>query len=655
MATSSQRPLELWGGIECTINRVGDRFFSQLERSGHIWRSDDLDRIAALGIRTLRYPVLWEQLAPESLDEIDWRWADERLGRLRELSIRPIVGLVHHGSGPRYTDLTDPEFAAKLARFAGALAERYPWLDAFTPINEPLTTARFSGLYGHWYPHGCDELTFARCFLNQIRAVVLAMRAIREVNPGAQLVQTEDLGKTFATPRLQYQADFENERRWITWDLLCGKVGPDHRMSHHMRWLGIADEEIAWFATNPCPPQIVGVNYYVTSERFLDEKLSTYPPETHGGNGRDRYVDVAAVRARDEGLLGPNRLLREVCKRYSLPVAVTEAHLGCSRPEQLRWLNEMWESAKALRADDFDVCAVTAWSLLGAHDWDTLLTRQNGHYESGAFDLRGVTPRPTAIARMIRELSASAEFHHPALSVPGWWHRPIRFAHRFAEQEEPFVQPDTRPLLIIGDNGVADGFAFGARERALAVRRAGRSDDLDQIVDTLKPWAIVDCGSNDGEIVIKCRPEAGELQIQTGVIFGTGGADDFIARALHDLADGREVRAASDVSIPATYLPDLNAAVLDLLIDDQTGTWYLANRGAFTPADLARMAAELANFDPELVVALPSWSLGQKPNEQNRGVASEHHDLLPSLTSAIRHYVGVIVPSLTRHERISAC
>ena len=25
---------------------------------------------------------------------------------------------------------------------------RYPWIDAYTPVNEPLTTARFSGLYG---------------------------------------------------------------------------------------------------------------------------------------------------------------------------------------------------------------------------------------------------------------------------------------------------------------------------------------------------------------------------------------------------------------------------------------------------------------------------------------------------------------------------
>src|SRR4051794_1066610 len=101
--------LELWGGIECTLNRVGDRYFDQLTFSGHADRPEDLERIAALGIQKMRYPVLWESVEPEP-GVYHWEWADERLRRLRELKIVPIVGLLHHGSGPRHTDLTDPEF-----------------------------------------------------------------------------------------------------------------------------------------------------------------------------------------------------------------------------------------------------------------------------------------------------------------------------------------------------------------------------------------------------------------------------------------------------------------------------------------------------------------------------------------------------------------
>jgi hypothetical protein len=62
--TGSAPPaLELWGGVECTVNRVGDTYLDQLQCNGHRVRLDDLDRFAELGIRALRYPVLWETTA----------------------------------------------------------------------------------------------------------------------------------------------------------------------------------------------------------------------------------------------------------------------------------------------------------------------------------------------------------------------------------------------------------------------------------------------------------------------------------------------------------------------------------------------------------------------------------------------------------------
>jgi len=84
-APSPEAPLELWGGVECTHNRVGDGYLCQLARSGHDRRLADLDAIAALGLRTLRYPLLWERTAPRGLEHADWTWTDERFTRLREL------------------------------------------------------------------------------------------------------------------------------------------------------------------------------------------------------------------------------------------------------------------------------------------------------------------------------------------------------------------------------------------------------------------------------------------------------------------------------------------------------------------------------------------------------------------------------------------
>ena len=421
--------LELWGGPECTVNRVGETYFDQLERTGHARRPADLDLFADLGVRALRYPVLWERTAPNGIDHADWAWSDERLGHLRELDIMPIAGLVHHGSGPRLTSLLDPQFPEKLAEYAGAVARRYPWLTHYTPVNEPLTTARFSGLYGHWYPHACDGLSWARMLLNQCRAVALSMAAIREVNPNAQLVQTEDMGKTHSTPAMAYQADFENERRWLTFDLLCGRVDRHHPMGQFLCWLGIGENELRVFQDNPCPPDIFGINYYVTSERFLDERTQLYPPHTVGTNPHGAYADVEAVRVCEDGVCGPAKLLREVWQRYGGPLAVTEAHLGASADEQMRWFGEVWDAAQMLRREGVDVRAVTAWALLGGYDWDSLVTRDAGHYEPGAFDLRGGKPRPTALAAMLRDLGRRGRHAHPHLETPGWWRRSERLLY----------------------------------------------------------------------------------------------------------------------------------------------------------------------------------------------------------------------------------
>ena len=430
-------PVEMWAGVECAVVRIGDRYIDQVERNGHAGRLDDLERIAALGVRTVRYPILWERTAPGRIEDADWTWADERLGRLRELGIRPIVGLVHHGSGPRHTSLVDPAFPDGLARFAGVVAQRYPWVEDYTPVNEPLTTARFSGLYGHWYPHGRDDGTFARALVVQCRAVALAMAmaVIRTVTPGAWLVQTEDLGKTFSTPRLSYQADWENERRWLSLDLLCGRVGPDHPLWGYLRGAGgIAAAELEWFRARPCPPDLLGINYYPTSERYLDENLERYPSWTHGGNGRHAYADVEALRVCSPRLVGHRPRLRDAWERYRLPIAVTEAHILCTREEQMRWLAEAWEAATELRREGAAIRAVTLWSLFGAYDWNSLLTRDANFYEPGVFDLRAPRPRPTALAAMGRQLAAGRRPDHPVLGLPGWWRRPMRLIYGHAEQ-----------------------------------------------------------------------------------------------------------------------------------------------------------------------------------------------------------------------------
>ncbi len=496
---SVTQSLELWGGLECTIVRLQDKFRNQIAETGHADRLQDLDAIAALGIKTLRYPVLWETVSPDHPDEARWEWHDARLAKLRELGIAPIAGLVHHGSGPHYTNLLDPAFPELLARHAARVAERYPWITLYTPVNEPLTTARFSALYGHWYPHLRDTPAMLRALAIECRAVVLSMQAIRRITPTAKLVQTEDMGKTFASPEMQYQADYENERRWLSFDLLCGRIDERHSWYRSFLEAGVSAEEMAFFIEAGCAPDIIGINHYLTSERFLDHRVADYPPYLHSPF-EPRYVDVQAVRVTEvEGMTGPEARLREVWERYRLPLAVTEAHHGGARDDQLRWLKQVWEAARKLKSECVDMRAVTVWSLLGCYDWNSLLLEKRGFYESGAFDVRCTPPRPTAVARAISSLTASGDFDHPALDGYGWWQRDDRYVKAAQCNGVPAMIRTSRKLLITGGTGtLGRAFARICDSRHVQYDLLSRSEmdiaDQASVEAALKrhrPWAVI--------------------------------------------------------------------------------------------------------------------------------------------------------------------
>jgi dTDP-4-dehydrorhamnose reductase len=491
-------PLELWGGAECTIVRIGDSWRDQAEETGHRARSGDVERIAALGIKRLRFPILWEKVAPARPDRLDFAWTDERLAALRERGVAVVGGLLHHGSGPGYTDLLDPDFPRKLGDYAARVAERYPWIGDWTPVNEPLTTARFSALYGHWYPHRRDYPSFLRALANQCLGTLEAMRAIRSVNPAARLLQTEDLGKTFATDALRYQAAHENERRWLSLDLLCGRVTPEHPWHGILLGAGIGWAELEALQSGEAAPDLIGINHYLTSERFLDHRLHLYPGHEVGGNGRHSYVDAEAVRVkRLEDDLGLAPRLREVWGRYRLPLAVTEVHHGCTRDEQLRWFVETWRTACQLRAEGMDLRAITPWSLFGNVDWRSLLTRREGVQDVGAYDVSGPEPRPTIIAAAARAYAAGEDFDHSVLDLPGWWRRPARLYSWHGGCED--LGSDGRKLLITGASGtLGQAFARICEHRGLPFCLTAR-DELDicdpasvaEAVARHRPWAVI--------------------------------------------------------------------------------------------------------------------------------------------------------------------
>ena len=497
---NSLAPIELWGGIECTVVRIGDEFRNQVVETGHSARMADLDAMAELGVKAVRYPIVWETVAPQVPTECDFSWHDRRLERLRELGIRVVGGLVHHGSGPRYTSLLDPAFPEKLADYAARVARRYPWIDTWTPINEPLTTARFSCLYGHWYPHERSADAMLRALVNECRGTALAMEAIRSVIPDARLMVTEDLGKTFSTDRLAYQAEHENHRRWLSLDLLSGRVVQGHPYFDTLIGAGVGEAALACLSAGAGKPDLIGINHYLTSERFLDHRLSRYPGVIAGSNGRDTYVDVEAVRIdRLKSEVGPAKRLREAWERYRTPIVYSEVHHGCTREEQVRWLKEVWTACEQERSRGADIRAVTLWSMFGAVDWRSLLTRREGVYDVGAFDTRTETPRPTLVAKTAAKLGRGEKVDHPVLDLPGWWKRPGRTYARPRYEMLPSKPGQARRLLITGGTGtLGSAFSRICAHRGLPHVLTTRAElditneaSIAAALERYRPWAVI--------------------------------------------------------------------------------------------------------------------------------------------------------------------
>jgi dTDP-4-dehydrorhamnose reductase len=702
---------ELWGGIECSINRIGNTLQDQCSYSGYHSRTDDLELFASLGIKAFRLPMLWEHHQNSKNEIPDFDKDAVNLNYLQSKNIKPIAGLLHHGSGPLFTSLSDPAFPFLLSSYAKNVAEKFPSLDHYTIVNEPLTTARFSGLYGHWYPHEKNDHSFAVMFLNQLKSIVLSMEEIRKINPSAKLIQTEDLGKTYGSSTLQYQCDFENERRWLTYDFLTGKFDKHHYLWNYFRWAGIDEASLNFFQQHSCKPELIGINYYVTSERFLDASFEEYPPGCIGGNGKNTYADIEAARIRHSNESGCTKLFDEAWERYQIPLAITEIHLNGFEEEQVKWFNEICSSViSRVMTKNIPIKAVTAWALLGNHGWDKLLTSSQMKYDPGCFDIRTKKPRERMLAKAIRSFSNNSSYYHPLLSIPGWWKRNCRFLKNPEHENQP---AKNNCLVIFGKGTLANAISNACRKRSIPHVLIGRQDcdvtrdcELEKIFD-YKPWAIINAAgfanaekaekeihkcyidnvllpdilsekcadkgirfatfssdlvfdglknnsyseydslnplNNYGKAkalseqkVLKRNKDS--LIIRTSAFFSPGDTKNFIYHVIQSVKSQMEFRAAEDVIVSPTYVPELANATIDLLLDEESGIWHVANKGEISWSDLALETCNRAHLSSALIKSVRYSSMNQLAAlPPNSSLISVKGQLLSTLDEALGQF-----------------
>lgn len=316
--------LEMWGGIDYPLNRIGDEYFHRGEKRDHDDNIQSLQMFVELGIKKIRIPCLWELVSPKDLDRCHWHQIDAKLDECQKLGVQPVVHFLHHGSGPTYTSLIDPDFPEKFATYARAFAKRYPWVEDYSLINDIFLTARMSCLEEEWYPHLNSKTYFLKAIYLQCQASILAMKEIRRVNPRARMIQTEELGQSPKSSK--YKNDLATNYRWLALDLLCGKIDEHHDLYGYLLRGGLTEQELIWSKENACTPSMIGINLF--------EK------ETH------------------------ENLIQEAWNRYRIPLALTQTQAQNSHDIQ-----QLWNTAKSFKNASMDVRAVTAWSQTASYDW----------------------------------------------------------------------------------------------------------------------------------------------------------------------------------------------------------------------------------------------------------------------------------------------
>ncbi|MCB2376138.1 SDR family oxidoreductase [Hymenobacter sp. BT635] len=145
--------------------------------------------------------------------------------------------------------------------------------------------------------------------------------------------------------------------------------------------------------------------------------------------------------------------------------------------------------------------------------------------------------------------------------------------------------------------------------------------------------------------VLHCMPNA--LVVRTSALFGPWDEDNFVFNVLRAGQQQQAFDAADDVRISPTFIPDLVNVALDLLIDEEKGVWHLSNQGAYTWAELARLAADMGGLDTSFVVPRAMQTLGlPAARPMNSVLGSREGDLLPSLEHRLHGCVSELMHAL---------
>jgi beta-glucosidase/6-phospho-beta-glucosidase/beta-galactosidase len=358
-------------GIENSIPTIaGGVRVDEMAKCGFYarWR-EDFALVHDLGLRFLRFgPPLHTSWRAEG--HYDWDFADATFGELRRLRIIPIVDLCHFGVPDWLGNFQNPDFPRLFARYAGAFAERFPWVQLYTPVNEMFITAQFSARYGWWNERLKSDRGFVTALKHVVKANVLAMETILAHRPDALFIQSESSEYFHAvSPAAIAPAEMLNQQRFLSLDLNYGRR-VDSGMYEFLLDNGMTRDEYHFFlGRRPAPLCVMGSDYYVTNEHLVEAER---PDPLRRRHLRLRRDHPAVSRP----LPDPGDAHRDQPGR------------GPHGDEAVMWLRKQWANALRIRNAGIPMLGFTWYSLTDQVDWDTALREENGHVNAlGLYDL----------------------------------------------------------------------------------------------------------------------------------------------------------------------------------------------------------------------------------------------------------------------------
>ncbi len=358
-------------GIECSYPTIekGRWRMDELDLTRHykFWQKD-LDLIAELGIPYLRYgpPIHWIFRSPGNYD---WSFLDAVMQRMKKLGIAPIMDLCHFGLPAWLGNFQNSEFPKYLEEYAMAMAKRYPWVRFWNPVNEIYVTARESTLQGNWNEALKSEKAFVRATCNMVQASHLVMRSILDFRPDALFFTSESSEFYQACcpdPKIQQIADFENQRRFISSDLLYSHPVRDD-IRKYLYENSLQEEQYnSYMQAGLSSRMIMGLDYYEWNEKLVNIKGEI-----------DRLGE----------LFGWYVITKQYYDRYRRPLF----HSETNSQDALKgpgWLWRQWHNINLLLHDGIPVVGFTWYSLQDQVDWNIGLSVPIGNVNPvGLFDL----------------------------------------------------------------------------------------------------------------------------------------------------------------------------------------------------------------------------------------------------------------------------